>query len=501
MVTKLTLIKGQMDALFRKLTLALCDGAPLEDALCAALHLLRAHLPVTHLALLSSAGDGGDTRLIAESDEITGRLVNLALPPSEGRAWAMQVTADEAISIEHPASHLLLQTLSAHLTGLSDGAALLSPIGVGHRAIGALLLWGGTSTSDNSKHALLVRSVHEPFGIALEQWLQRERLLLQQQHLLEDRRATERAHWGDPEQPIIGERVGLRSVMEQVRRIANTQTPVLFMGEVGVGKEFMARVLHQRSPRSSGPLVKCNGALPEVELFGDSSHRGAIERAEGGTLYLDDLGALSDTAQQRLLRLLQTGELEQGNRVKRVEVRLIAATHQDLRKRVAAGLLREELWFRLNTASIVIPPLRERTEDLPGLVELLLRKKAAQLYREPPSLAPGVMTRLQAYSWPGNLRELETLIERALSLFETGPLQLEPTSKTVEIPPKEKPPQKPTHHTNLDEAMTNHIRSVLASTGGKIHGPSGAAELLGIKATTLRNRMDKLKIPYLKNKS
>ena len=495
-----------METLFRRLTLTLCDGAPLEDALCAALHLLRAALPAARLGLLSSAGDGGDTRLIAESDEANGRLLDLALSPAEGRAWAMQVTADEASIIERPDAHPLLQTLSKRVSAFG-GEALLSPLGLGHRAVGALILWGGVSTSYHSTHAKLARGIQEPFAIALEQWLQRARLLQQQEHLLEDRRAAERALWGDPEQPIIGERLGLRGVMEQVRRIASANGPALLSGEIGVGKEFFARVLHQRSPKASGPLIKLGCALPEEALeralFGDPSHRGAIERAEGGTLFLEDLDALSLTAQQRVLRLLQSGEVARGEGLYRAEVRVIAATRRDLRKMVAAGSFREDLWFRLHTAYLVLPPLRERLEDLPALVEALVRKKAAELYREPPTLSPEALPRLRAYAWPGNLRELEVLIERAMFLYETGPLHLEPTPKTVEITPKEKPPppKAPSpSNTNLDEAMTAHIRAVLTSTGGKIHGPGGAAELLGIKATTLRNRMDKLKIPYLKNK-
>jgi transcriptional regulator with GAF, ATPase, and Fis domain len=287
----------------------------------------------------------------------------------------------------------------------------------------------------------------------------------------------------------------------------------LLLGETGVGKDVIANAIHYSSPRKDGPFIKVNcGAIPETlldsELFGHekgaftgalSQRRGRFERANGGTLFLDEIGELPPQAQVRMLRVLQYKEIERvgGTNPISVDIRLIAATNRDLEEMVKAKQFREDLWFRLNVFPIRIPPLRERKEDIVALVHHFIRRKSRELkLPAPPPLAPGIIDRLMAYHWPGNVRELENVIERALILSKGTPLifddligEKRDQSSVIPVWTQDAPPK-------LDEVMSQHIRRVLEMTKGKVHGKGGAAEVLGINPSTLRNRMNQLGIPY-----
>ncbi|MDT8303905.1 MAG: sigma-54 dependent transcriptional regulator [Sedimentisphaerales bacterium] len=256
------------------------------------------------------------------------------------------------------------------------------------------------------------------------------------------------------------------------------------------------------------------GAIPEnlidSELFGhekgaftgaNSEKRGRFERANGGTIFLDEIGELPQQAQIRLLRVLQSREIERvgGTKSIPVDIRIIAATHRSLETMVSENQFREDLWYRLNVFPLIIPPLRQRREDIPLLTNYFMELKSLELGRKkPPTIAPGVLSRLADYPWPGNVRELENLVERELICHQGGPLTfdtLEPGkfNSAGVSPDVAAASQQPT---DLNQAMANHIGRVLKMTGGKINGPRGAAVLLGIKANTLRARMDKLGICY-----
>jgi transcriptional regulator with GAF, ATPase, and Fis domain len=293
---------------------------------------------------------------------------------------------------------------------------------------------------------------------------------------------------------------------------------VLLLGETGAGKEVIAAAIHYSSNRQEGPFIKVNcGAIPEglvdSELFGHekgaftgaiAQKRGLFERADQGTLFLDEIGELPLSAQVKLLRVLQTREVERigGSRPITLDIRILAATHRDLGKMIASGAFREDLWFRLNVFPIAIPALRERKADIPALVQYFAEKKSKELgRREFPPLASEGLERLMQYSWPGNVRELENLVERALILNRGEPLTFSELlfEKKDEAPAgKGDFPTDPADAAslNLDRAMELHIRRVLTLTGGKVQGPGGAAELLGINASTLRNRMKRLAVPY-----
>jgi len=317
---------------------------------------------------------------------------------------------------------------------------------------------------------------------------------------------------------IIGANFGLKDVMEKARIAAKVDSPVLLLGETGVGKDVIANAIHYSSERKDGPFVKINcGAIPESlidsELFGHekgaftgaiSQKRGCFERSTKGTLFLDEIGELPLQAQVRFLRVLQDKIIERvgGTSSIKLDIRIIAATNKDLNEMVSEGKFREDLWLRLNVFPILIPPLRERPADIPALLDYLIEKKAEELkLADIPDVLPETVALLQEYSWPGNVRELQNLVERELILNPKGPLLFNtlhyPVAST-ENHSKPKNNESP-GSTDLDEVVARHIEKILKKTGGRIHGAGGAAELLGINASTLRNRMNKLGIQYKKS--
>jgi transcriptional regulator with PAS, ATPase and Fis domain len=317
---------------------------------------------------------------------------------------------------------------------------------------------------------------------------------------------------------IIGGDLGLKKVMHLVSQVAGMDSPVLITGESGVGKEMIADAIHSASHRKNGPFIKVNcGAIPESlmdsELFGhekgaftgaSAQKRGRFERADHGTIFLDEIGELSPQAQIRLLRVLQEKRIERvgGTKEISVNVRIISATHRDLRDMVAKGEFREDLWFRINVFPIHIPPLRERKEDIPALAEYFIEKKTLELkLKKRPDLQVNALYLLLSHDWPGNVRELQNLIERALIFYQGGAISFQGLlEKTSQINGPAVFSDKPPNLLSMDDAMSIHINTVLKHTNGKISGPGGAAEILGLPYSTLRHRMHKLGIHSGKRK-
>lgn len=312
---------------------------------------------------------------------------------------------------------------------------------------------------------------------------------------------------------IIGADSGLREINASIERLANVDTPVLIMGETGVGKELVANAIQQASPRRDGPYVKVNcGAIPETlidsELFGHEKgaftgavnlRKGKFELANGGTIFLDEIGELPAQAQVRLLRVLQNHEVERvgGSKPIKVDVRFITATHRNLLDMVRKGKFREDLFFRINVFPVIIPPLRHRKQDIPALVEHLLIKKAQdmKLYKVP-KLEQDAIKSLLNHNWPGNVRELENLIERALILRPKGPVNFNELLYPILSTKEDETGNNEKSFLPLDEVDRRHIKRALTIARGKINGPGGAAEILRINPHTLRRRMDKLGIEY-----
>lgn len=304
---------------------------------------------------------------------------------------------------------------------------------------------------------------------------------------------------------IVGESDGIWKVLRNIDIVAPTDSTVLILGETGTGKELVARAIHRNSRRKTGPFVRVNcAALPESllesELFGHEhgAFTGAVEKrtgrfelADGGTIFLDEIGEMPLPAQSRLLRILQERELERvgSSQTIRIDTRVVAATNRDLLSMVEKGDFREDLYYRLNVFPIPIPSLRERKSDIPTLVRCFLEKLNARLGKAIDRVSPDVLVALQDYNWPGNVRELENIVERAMILTSGDSLKL----PSDVIPHKKKRKQTPSLRP-LAEMEAEHIRAVLAHTNGVIAGSNGAARILAINANTLRSRMEKLGI-------
>jgi transcriptional regulator with GAF, ATPase, and Fis domain len=309
---------------------------------------------------------------------------------------------------------------------------------------------------------------------------------------------------------IIGESTGFRAALDRLGQVAPLDATVLLLGETGTGKELFARALHDRSRRRARTLIRVNcAALPasliESELFGHergaftgaiNARQGRFELADGGTLFLDEIGDLAPELQAKLLRVLQEGEFERvgSSKTRRVDVRLITATHLNLEEAVAAGRFRADLYYRLSVFPIQLPPLRERREDIPQLVWYFIHRRQRELCRRITTVPADVMTALQSHDWPGNVRELENVIERALIRSSDGTLQLD-DQPLVERPARLAiaSGEGPGAGTDLlDAVQRDHIERVLRECGGRINGPGNAAVRLGIHPNTLRFRIKKL---------
>ena len=307
---------------------------------------------------------------------------------------------------------------------------------------------------------------------------------------------------------MVGDSPALRHVLEQIAQVSTTDSTVLIQGETGTGKELVARAIHERSPRRERPLVKVNcAALPrdlvESELFGHEKgaftgatqqRRGRFELADGGTLFLDEAGELPLEAQAKLLRVLQEREFDRvgGTRSLRTDVRVIAATNRDLHARVAAGGFRADLYYRLNVFPILVPALRERRDDIPGLVRHFAAKAARKLGRTLDGISPAFVERARAYDWPGNIRELENLVERAI-IMSNGAV-LDAIELFSPASPTETAPAVAAGDATLEELERAQIRRVLERTRWVIEGERGAARILGLNPSTLRGRLRKLGI-------
>jgi DNA-binding NtrC family response regulator len=301
---------------------------------------------------------------------------------------------------------------------------------------------------------------------------------------------------------MIGESPAMQAVFDRLRRVAPTNATVLVLGESGTGKELAARAIHDGSPRQEGPFITVNcAAIPagliESELFGhekgaftgaDRQHRGLVEAAEGGTLFLDEIGELPAEAQARLLRVLQAGEVRRvgATGARHVDVRLVAATHRDLRTLVAEGDFREDLYYRLQVMEIRLPPLRERGDDVQALARALLERACHRLNRPPLTLTEDARQAVQRHDWPGNVRELENAIERAVILADGETIDT-PALGLETVPTRR---ETPTGDLSLDEYFIHFVRE----HEGELT-ETELARRLGVSRKTLWERRQRLGIP------
>jgi transcriptional regulator with GAF, ATPase, and Fis domain len=408
------------------------------------------------------------------------------------------------------------------LPGDLDARALVGPLHGAHGPIGLVLFATHPPRHFQPRHEEIVRQLLEPFAV----WVENDR---RQHELNVLREAVEaenqslRTKLGKVglAETIVGAQSGLREVMQRVEQVAKTDVPVLILGESGSGKEVVARAIHERSPRAKGPFlrVNCGAIAPELidsELFGHEKgsftgaagqRKGWFERADGGTLLLDECGELTPGAQVRLLRVLQDGAFERvgGETQVTVDVRIIAATHRNLEAMTAEGSFRHDLWYRLSVFPLRLPSLRERRSDIPAMAAHFAQRSAQRLGMPPLSLSPNDLQLLTAYPWPGNVRELAAVIERAVILGEGKHIDV---AKALGNPVPAAAPEPATisiavhaaatngEFPSLDDAMARHIEAALLQTHGRIEGPFGAARILRINPHTLRGRMRSLGLDW-----
>lgn len=471
------------------------------------------------------------------------RLLETVVAP-EGFASRRSLNADETAGLVDwlagnqvtalPPGAASPRCLGPVLDSPGPGTMLAVPLAGKPGTTGVLLMVLEPGAADED-FLVLADMLREPLTTALENDQRlRELLALREAAEADKRTLLTRLGRDQVTGTIVGAETGLSGVMERVDMAARSDVPVLILGETGAGKEVIARAIHERSPRCRGPLFRVNcGAIPpeliDSELFGHDKgsftgavavRRGWFERAAAGTLFLDEVGELTPAAQVRLLRVLQDGSFQRvgGDRTLQADVRVIAATNRDLAALVRQGEFREDLWYRIAVFPLLLPPLRDRREDIPALVAELADRAARRYGLRQCRPTPQQLALLQDYYWPGNVRELGSVIDRAAILGNGERLEIaaalgnplhDGSGTAMEGPRLVRGPGPLTMHRSpdgpepgvegilpLDEAMARHIRAALAATGGRVEGARGAAALLHINPHTLRGRMLKLGIDW-----
>jgi formate hydrogenlyase transcriptional activator len=371
--------------------------------------------------------------------------------------------------------------------------------------LGVLLVGSTRKDAFQSDDLQLLEQVAAQLALAIENHRAASEIKALKVRLGEERKFLEADDQPAGDFPeMVGNSRALKQVLDQIATVAASEATVLILGETGTGKELVARAIHRLSRRHAGSFIKLNcAAIPtgllESELFGHekgaftgaiSQKVGRMEVADGGTLFLDEIGEISLELQPKLLRVLQDQEFERlgSNRTLKVNVRLLAATNRNLAETIAQHHFRSDLYYRLSVFPIVIPPLRERPEDIPLLVRHFVQKFARRMNRYIETIPTSTVQALQQWHWPGNVRELENLMERSVIMSQGQSLRV-PLSELSS-------PGFKTERTenNLDEAERRHIIRVLRETRGVLSGPKGAAQRLGLKRTTLQSKMQRLKI-------
>ena len=505
---------------FRRATLKIFSSLNIKTAMKQCMEYLSDYTPVSGMFFILYDPDLNVARFLAAIWPPNFPKPNETVQlPMEFRDWIKEQWTQGAktaiindIALEDPRLQEIIR-----MTLPDDCSHLRMDLIMENMRLGSLILLAEGKNRYTETHAHLISLLHEPFAIAISNILQHQEILRLKDMLADDNRYLQQEMLKMKGDTIVGANFGLRDIMKMVLQIAPLDSPVLLMGETGVGKEIIANAIHLFSARKDNPCIRVNcGAIPEnlidSELFGHekgaftgavSRKRGRFERAHEGTIFLDEIGELSQAAQVKLLRVIQQHEIERvgGTESVPVDVRLICATNREMTEMVRSGKFREDLWFRINVFPITVPPLRRRSEDIPAFVAHFIERKSRELkIHTPPSLVPGAIEQLQAYHWPGNVRELENLVERELILSQMtgndGMLRFDQLD-TVSTPEK---PETETGHADkihpLDDMVAVHIRKALKHADGRVEGENGAARMLGLHPSTLRGRMRKLGIPF-----
>lgn len=513
-------------AFFMKATMNVCRYLEIESAMASCLETIRQVMPAEGLYLQFYDKEFNAFRSVAKATAEGGEKIDKLVPiSSEGKRTLQENTKlfgmsqlPDVLIYNNPEEDANCQPmLRFHGLDKQESSLLILTLGIEETIFGNIALHACGHDRYTKNHARLFALLKDPLTVAVSNARKHLEVTRLKDLLADDNRYLNREISRLSGDKIIGKEHGLKHVMNMVKHVAEHDSPVLILGETGVGKDAIANAIHSASSRSEGSLITVNcGAIPhsllDSELFGHekgaftgalSQKRGRFERANGGTIFLDEIGELPAEAQVRLLRVLQNREIERVGGIKTipVDIRIIAATNRNLEEMVRNGQFREDLWFRLNVFPIMIPPLRARKEDIPDLVDYFLHKKSRSLkLGKFPQLANGAIEQLTHYHWPGNIRELENVVERALILGKNSPVTFnnlgvsENNTTSMDYKEQEK---LPTFHQVTEE----YLKRILRITNGKINGTDGAASLTGLNPSTLRNKLIKLNIPFGHKKS
>jgi transcriptional regulator with GAF, ATPase, and Fis domain len=463
---------------------------------------------------------------VLDHGKLISRVARGALADSRVKDFTLDLSKFPSIreALDSRRARAFLETDHAHgegdpFDGLLDfphgHSCMVVPLCAGENCFGVMTLDRNVCEAYPRETVDLVDVYGQILGLAIQNAQQRE--ALSRLHSAESERARLMEH--DLEGGSSGaiERTktpAMRDVVRRARQVAETETPVLILGETGTGKERLAHAIHSWSRRGERPFVAINcAAIPagllESELFGHvkgaftgamKDRPGRFQMANGGTLLLDEVGELPIELQAKLLRVLQEGRFESvgSDRTVRVDVRILAATHVDLTRAIAEKRFREDLFYRLSVFPLSLPPLRERFTDLPELVEAILVEQQRRTGRRGMRVTSEGLAHLRRYHWPGNIRELANILERA-TIVATGrdltPSVLDlPGGSTASASPATAavPSMTEIELITIDEVQRRHIRGVLAATEGRVYGEKGAAKILGLKPSTLQSRMKRL---------
>ena len=503
---------------FREATLRICGSLEIEKALWDCFMYTRDYIPADIMLIIVYYPGVGVMEIIAKADVDGGELTSIKTTvPADARRQIEELIKNphqfpRALTADRVGNHPIMGPLCA-IIGHPDAAFMAVGPKPEWNLFAGVFIGNHAGEKYSEEHVRLFTLLNETFAIAISNYMRYREVLRLKEILADDNRYLQdelRQQAGDE---IVGANFGLKQVMEMVGQVAPLTSPILLLGETGAGKEVIATAIHNLSPRRSGPFIKVNcGAIPESlmdsELFGHEKgaftgalfqKRGRFERAQGGTIFLDEIGELTPGAQIRILRVIQEKEIERvgGTEILPVDIRVIAATHRNLEAMLTEGKFREDLYFRLRVFPIVIPPLRDRRADIPALVQHFMMKKAREMgLVEVPTLAPGAIDQLMHYSWPGNVRELQNAIERALILSNEKPLAFDELGEPAKgmAPPVLQTDGKAIEP--FDQAISRYISQTLEATGGRVGGEKGAAKLLNMNPSTLRTKMRKLGIPF-----
>lgn len=505
---------------FKEATIRICSSLNLEKAMQSTLEYIGRYMPADSLLIALIKPHMGVSRTLVQTgpDGWPKRLGTVPLPgPIMDRLIREWETEPKCGILNDPLQEEPdLQELH-HLFWPDEVSLLHTDLVLESRKIAILMLAARGKYRYREEHAKMINSLNEPFCIAIANALQYEEAVRLKEMLEDDKKYLQSELRTMSAEKIVGADFGLKQAVRLVRQVAPLESPVLLLGETGTGKELMANAVHAASVRNDKPFIKVNcGGLPESlvdsELFGHEKGaftgaiartRGRFERANGGTIFLDEIGELPLSVQAKLLRVLQHQEIERigGSETIAVDVRVISATHRNLELMVEKGKFREDLWYRLNVFPIMIPPLRQRPEDIPSLLDYLVSRKCREMKITRKVLfAPGIMENLREYHWPGNVRELQNLVERTLIQAQAAKPDSENLLLNMNPGEGAAPSRQPWEHSEdqgvlpFEEMAKQHINKALRVSEGKITGPGGAAEKLKLNPSTLRGKMRKLNI-------